>query len=102
MRMASRGEIEFRRFQLTIGPSTLTDLGYAGRNPGSSIELDRAGCERFLGRSRPPVRAADRLGGSARLSDDVARCRPFADRQLWRSPEAPPHPTERKPSARMT
>jgi len=102
MRMASRGEIEFRRFQLTIGPSTLTDLGYVGEIPDLPIELDRAGASDFLDE-------VGRLFGrridwedprGSRMTSPAAD--PFADRQLWRSPEAPPHPTERKPSARMT
>src|SRR5262245_50012802 len=48
IRMAGRGEIEFRRYQVTIGPSTLRDLGYAGAVPDLPIELDRAGASDFL------------------------------------------------------
>jgi Patatin-like phospholipase len=101
MRMARRGEIEFRRYQVTIGRSTLTDLGYGGEVPGLPIELDRADARDFL----------DEVGRLFAARIDWADPRgfrlmapavdPLADPQLWRSAERPPDQERKEPSARL-
>ncbi|MGH9366787.1 MAG: patatin-like phospholipase family protein [Thermoanaerobaculia bacterium] len=100
-RMARRGEIEFRRYQVTIGKSTLTDLGYGGEVPSLPIELDRSDARDFLdevGRLfAARVDWSDPHG--FRLSAPVPD--PFQDPQLWRSREKPPQRTPKPPSARL-
>ena len=101
MRMAKHGEIEFRRYQVTLGESTLINLGYRGKVPDLPIELDRADARDFLDEAGRLFAAridwSDPTGFrlSARGSD------PLEDPQLWRSGEPPPHPEPRKRSARL-
>jgi hypothetical protein len=101
MRMAGSGEIEFRRYQPTIGPETLATLGWRGAVPELPIALDRADALDFLddvGR-----RFAERIDwndpGGSRLS--AAARDPFADPQLWRSEEPPPSRPPEPKSARL-
>lgn len=101
VRMAEHGEIEFRRYQLTIGEATLADLGYRGKTPDLPIALDRADARDFL----------DEIGGlfaaridwtdptGFRLSGPAAD--PLDDPQLWRSADPPPRHAPGKPSARL-
>ena len=101
IRMAGKGEIEFRRYQVTIGPRTLGDIGYTGSIPDLPIELDRADARDFL----------DEVGRrfSARIDwDDPTGFRvtsppadPFADPGLWRSKDDPPHKPPEKRTARL-
>ena len=101
IRMAREKEIEFRRYQVTIGDRTLADLGYPGAAPDLPIELDRADARDFL----------DEVGRlfAARIDwDDPTGFRlqapdadPFADPGLWRSPEKPPHRPDEKRTARL-
>jgi len=101
MRMADRREIEFRRYQVTIGPDTLAALDFGGPVPALPIELDRADAAEFLDEVGRLFAAridwADPKG--TRLASPVRK--PFEDPQLWRSPERPPgRPPETK-SARL-
>jgi len=89
-RMARRGEIEFRRYQLTIGRETLRELLYEGDVPRLPIALDRVDASRFL--DAIGGRFAERIDWS---SADGFRMRstapdPFQDPGLWRSPAPPP------------
>ena len=101
IRMADRGEIEFRRYQVTIGPDTLAALGFSGAVPDLPVELDRADAAEFLdevGRLFAARIDWDDPKGS-RLSSPVRD--PFADRQLWRSAERPPERPPETKSARL-
>jgi len=101
VRMAQRGEIEFRRYQVTLGESTLADLGYRGVVPDLPIELDRADARDFLDEVGRLFAAridwADPTG--FRLS--ATPLDPLEDQQLWRSGEPPPRREPRKRSARL-
>ena len=90
VRMDRRGEIEFRRYQLTIARETLRALGYEGDVPKVPIELDRTDATAFL--DDVGARFAAEIDWSSR---DGFRLRPsspdpFGDPGLWRSSEPPP------------
>jgi hypothetical protein len=102
IRMAGQGEIEFRRYQVTIGESTLGQLGYSGAVPDLPIELDRAEAGDFL----------DEVGRLFAIRIDwsdpqgyrlpAPSTDPLSDRQLWRSGDPRPGAAGAKRSARMT
>jgi hypothetical protein len=101
MRMAARGEIEFRRYQVTIAPETIAALGVPVVTPALPIELDRADALEFLddlGRRFAATIDWDRKGGFLLRPD---RPDPFQDTDLWRAPEPPPPRPPDKPSARL-
>ena len=101
MRMARGGEIEFRRYQVTIGGESIAALGYRGAVPDLPIALDRADAIEFLdeiGRLFAARIDWDDVGGS-RLSAPTRDA--FADPQLWRSAEPPPAGPVAPKSARL-
>jgi hypothetical protein len=101
-RMARRGEIEFRRYQLTIGKSTLTDLGYAGPVPDLPIALDRADARDFLDEVGRLFAARIDWSDPRGWRLSAPRADPFADPQIWRSAAPPPRRAPDRPSARLS
>lgn len=100
-RMARRGEIEFRRYQVTIGKSTLTDLGYRGRVPDLPIALDRADARDFLDEVGRLFAARIDWSDPAGWRLPAPRSDPFGDPQLWRSGDPPPGCKPAPRSARL-
>ena len=68
-RMARRGEIEFRRYQLTIGGRPSVSFGTRGTSPRLPIELDRADASGFLDDVGARFAGEDRLVERGRLPD---------------------------------
>jgi hypothetical protein len=101
-RMARRGEIEFRRYQVTIGPSTLAQLGYRGAVPRLPIELDRADACEFL--DEVGKRFAEKIDWSDPKGFRLPAPRPdpLGDPGLWRSGEAPPRHSPAPRSTRLS
>ena len=100
IRMRSRGEIRFRRYQITIAPEVVADLRVPVVTPKLPIELDRADALEFL----------DDLGARFAARVDWDREEgfllrpplrdPFEDPDLWRSSDPPPAPAG-PPSPRL-
>jgi len=101
LRMARRGEIEFRRYQLTIGGATLADLGYRGQVPPLPIELDRGDARDFLDEVGRLFAARIDWSDPAGFRLAAPAADPFRDPQLWRSPEPPPRAPVEPRSARL-
>jgi hypothetical protein len=102
MRMASRGEIAFRRYQVTIAPETVAALGVPVATPDLPIELDRADALEFLddlGRRFAARIDWDRPDGFLLRPD---RADALRDPDLWRSPQPPPPRPPEKTSARLS
>ena len=101
MRMAAQGELDFRRYQVTIAAETVAALGVPVVTPALPIALDRADAVEFLddlGRRFAERIDWDREGGFLMRPD---RPDPLQDADLWRSPGPPPPPATEKPSARL-
>jgi patatin-like phospholipase len=102
MRMARQREIDFRRYQVTITPETISALSVPAVTPDLPIELDRADALSFLedfGRCFAATIDWTRPQGYILRPP---RPDPLRDPDLWRSPvPAPPRPSE-PPSARLS
>jgi hypothetical protein len=101
MRMVAHREIEFRRYQITIAPETISSLGVPIVTPGLPIALDRADALEFLddlGR-----RFAERIDWDRKDGFLLRPPRPdpFKDSDLWRSATPPPPRPPKPPSARL-
>lgn len=104
-RMARRGDLKFRRYQVRIDDETLRQLGLPTGRVELPVGLDRADAIDFL----------HEVGGRFAASIDWSREEgayppplpdPFADPGLWRSaapePRGPQRARARKPSARLS
>jgi hypothetical protein len=100
IRMARRGEIEFRRYQVTIASETLRTLGVE-RSTRLPIALDRADAAPFLnevGKAFASRIDWDKPEGFL-LRPEFAD--PLKDQALWRSPIPPPGPSAEEASRRL-
>ena len=99
-RMARKREIEFRRYQVTVGDETLALLGVAP-SVELPIALDRADAREFL--HQVGRRFAERIDWedpTGFLLRPAFRD-PLCDPALWRSSEPPPAAPPQAPSVRM-
>jgi patatin-like phospholipase len=100
VRMARRGEIELRRYQITICEETLQDLGVSltTRLP---IALDRADAGLFLNQvGRAFAERIDWDDPKGYLLRPTF-ADPLQDQALWRSPIPPAAPPPEEPSQRL-
>ncbi|MGH9399325.1 MAG: patatin-like phospholipase family protein, partial [Thermoanaerobaculia bacterium] len=98
-RLARRGEIAFRRYQVRIDDATLKALGLPGARTELPIALDRADAVDFL--HRVGIRFAARIDWS--LPQGVyppALASPLEDPGLWRSAAPKPRPPRTPPRRR--
>jgi hypothetical protein len=104
-RMARRGDLKFRRYQVRIDDETLRQLGLPTGRVTLPVALDRADAVDFL----------HDVGARFAASIDWSRQEgvyppplpdPLFDSGLWRSsapkPRGPQRPRARKPSARLS
>lgn len=99
-RMASKREIEFRRYQVTVGQETLRELGVPARVE-LPIALDRADAREFL--HEVGRRFAERIdwdNPSGFLLRPAFRD-PLEDPALWRAAEPPPPSPAPEASVRL-
>jgi uncharacterized protein len=101
IRMARHREIVFRRYQVTIAPATIADLGVPVVTPDLPIELDRADALEFLddlGRRFAAAIDWTKPGGFLLRPEHPD---PLRDPDLWRSATEPPTRPPAPPSARL-
>jgi hypothetical protein len=100
VRMAKSKEIEFRRYQLTVGEQTLRELGLLA-TVELPIALDRTDAREFLhelgGRFASRIDWSDPAGFLLRPPFED----PLLDSALWRALEPPPPATQEPPGVRL-
>ncbi len=101
IRMRRRGEIEFRRYQITITRETVADLRVETPTPELPIELDRADALDFLDELGRRFAQQIDWGNSQGYLLRPPFADPFRDPDVWRSEEKAPLQPGKEPTARL-